>query len=191
MRKKKEERKCRDEMSEICVRKDGIGVREDQEAFFEAFYKEHFRELKARAYSHTHDWDRAQYVVQDAFYIAVSKADVFMNSPNPLGWMKRTVDYVAKNEVRARKRQLQLFMSMEEVWKEPAVEDPYHKEEFGILDQCETLLSPQDLKLLKRIVLDKVSYLEAADELGITMWACRKRVQRMTKGLREKLERER
>ena len=43
-----------------------------------------------------------------------------------------------------------------------------------------------DFKLLKRIVLDGYSMMEAADELGITVSACSKRVQRIKKLLRKK-----
>ena len=45
----------------------------------------------------------------------------------------------------------------------------------------------EDFRLLKRIVLERYSYLEAAEELGISLEACRKRVQRIKQRLREKL----
>ena len=49
------------------------------------------------------------------------------------------------------------------------------------------LLPEEDFRLLKRIVLERYSYLEAAKELGISLEACRKRVQRIKQRLREKL----
>ena len=49
------------------------------------------------------------------------------------------------------------------------------------------LLPEEDFRLLKRIVLERYSYLEAAEELGISLEACRKRVQRIKQRLREKL----
>ena len=49
------------------------------------------------------------------------------------------------------------------------------------------LLPEEDFRLLKRIVLERYSYLEAAEEPGISLEACRKRVQRIKQRLREKL----
>ena len=48
------------------------------------------------------------------------------------------------------------------------------------------LLSEEELRLLQAIVLDGVSYAEAAKALGINLWACRKRVQRAMDRLRQK-----
>ena len=44
-----------------------------------------------------------------------------------------------------------------------------------------------DFQLLKRIVLDNYTMQEAAEEFGITVDACKKRVQRIKKLLRKKL----
>ena len=45
-----------------------------------------------------------------------------------------------------------------------------------------------DFQLLKRVVLDNYSMLEAAEEFGITVDACKKRVQRMKQFLRKKFQ---
>ena len=50
------------------------------------------------------------------------------------------------------------------------------------------ILSEEDFRLLKRIVLDGWSYLDAAQELSITVDACRKRVQRSKEKIRKNLE---
>ena len=47
-------------------------------------------------------------------------------------------------------------------------------------------LSPQEYTLLKEIVIDGVSYLDMAEKLEISMWACRKRVERIIKKIRRK-----
>lgn len=38
--------------------------------------------------------------------------------------------------------------------------------------------------LMRRIVLDKATYKEMSDELGIKLWACQKRMQRIIQKLR-------
>ena len=40
------------------------------------------------------------------------------------------------------------------------------------------LISEEELTLLQKIIVDGTSYADAAGELGISIWACRKRVQR-------------
>lgn len=50
------------------------------------------------------------------------------------------------------------------------------------------LLPQEDFRLLKLVVLERYSYLEAAQELGISLEACRKRVQRIKQRLRQKLK---
>ena len=50
------------------------------------------------------------------------------------------------------------------------------------------IVDSPEYKLLKRIALDKYTILEAAQELGISVEACKKRVQRAKKKLRNHLE---
>ena len=48
------------------------------------------------------------------------------------------------------------------------------------------MISDDEYTLLKRIVIDGISYVEAAKELDISMWACRKRVQRIIDKIHKK-----
>lgn len=50
------------------------------------------------------------------------------------------------------------------------------------------LTNSEDYKLLKKIALDKYSMLEAAKEMGISVEACKKRVQRAKKKLKKVLK---
>ena len=45
----------------------------------------------------------------------------------------------------------------------------------------------EDFQLLKRIALDRCTMLEVAEDLGISVEACKKRVQRARKRLQEKI----
>ena len=47
------------------------------------------------------------------------------------------------------------------------------------------LLSPDEYRLLKRIVLQKYTIRDAAKELGISIESCKKRIQRIKKKLRK------
>ena len=87
--------------------------------------------------------------------------------------------------LRAQKRQLLLFTSLEAMSEAdlPSLNDPLNHPPGEFLMG---LISDDEFTLLKKIVLDGVSYAEAAKELDISMWACRKRVQRTLEKIREK-----
>ena len=52
--------------------------------------------------------------------------------------------------------------------------------------KADQALAPEEYQLLKRLILDKASHLEVARELGITVYASQKRLER----IRDKLRRE-
>ena len=68
-------------------------------------------------------------------------------------------------------------------------ENIIHKDDEGLDIELmySDLVSSEDYKLLKKIVLDKYSVLEVAQEIGISAEACKKRVQRAKKRLKERL----
>ena len=47
---------------------------------------------------------------------------------------------------------------------------------------------PEEFDLIRKVVLEKYSLLEAAEELGISIEACKKRLQRAKNKLKKKLE---
>ena len=62
----------------------------------------------------------------------------------------------------------------------------YDKEDIDIL--YGDISGHSDFQLLKLVVLSNYSMLEAAEEFGISVEACKKRVQRIQKLLRKKLK---
>ena len=161
-------------------------MRPEQDIFLEKLYREHLRELEIHAYVYLGDWDLAHIATQDAFHTACIRIEVLMASPNPVGWMKNTVKNTCRNMIRTRKRHLKLFLSLEELC--PA-EEPAYIDLTLQSDEIQEIteeLTPQEYDLLKGIYIDGASFLEMADELGISMWACRKRVERINKKNRQK-----
>ena len=163
----------------------------EQEQFFNSFYSEQFSKLVVHAYRFTKDWHLAKDVVQDSFgkLLDPNKMAQFLASENRIGWMKNMVKNTARNAVRSRNRQIKWLISYEELFEEPASADHYPIEDDDILGQRVRCLKKEELLLLKRIALDKVSYVEVAEELGISMWACYKRVQKIKNKLRGELGR--
>ena len=101
-------------------------------------------------------------------------------------WLKVTAKNVALNMMARAHREQKLFISMCEV-PESAVagtgELPVSAE---LLFQ--NMMTEDEIHLLKRIVLEKATYLELAKELNISVWACQKRMQRLLKKLKHSLD---
>lgn len=166
----------------------------ERELFFEEFYQENFERLVVYAKAITKNKEVAQDVVQDAFHIALrpDKMEEFINSPNPIGWMKATVKNVARNAIRAQRRQSRWLISVEEMDTVTASEDDYAPEdEEAVLKGYSEFPSEDELYLLRRLALDKATYKELADEYGISMWACYKRVNRLEEALAEEVSKRR
>ena len=151
-----------------------------QDEFIEQLYYEFFHELELYAYAMLRDRDLAPCAVQEAFHTACQKIDEIMASPNPHGWMKLTVRNICLNMLKRRSKELQLVMSMEDMYTEPI--DPRQPiREFEMIESCRKLVSPEEFAMVKAVVLDHITYVELAEEHGITMWACYKRVERALK----------
>ena len=56
---------------------------------------------------------------------------------------------------------------------------------FDPLDTYKGTISDSEIALLRKIILEGMSYLDAANELVIGMWACRKRVERALNKIRK------
>ena len=122
--------------------------------------------------------DMAHEAAQETFHIACEKTDDLMNSPNPIGWLKNTEKNVARNMIRARERQARLLRSFEELHTDDIRFSYQMRSRFRIGD-LKGHITDEDLFLFRRIFIDGISYKDASKELGIKMWACRKRVQRL------------
>ena len=59
-------------------------------------------------------------------------------------------------------------------------------QEESVIEKVERVLTPEEYQLLKRLVFDRASHLEVAQEFGISVYASQKRLER----IRDKLRRE-
>lgn len=96
-----------------------------------------------------------------------------------------------KNKIKECKRQRRKLAEMErslDTLPEHilAVEDEVPGEQTeGAVEKIKRRLTKEELHLLKRIVLDKASHTELAEELHITVWASQQRLSRIRGKLRE------
>jgi RNA polymerase sigma-70 factor (ECF subfamily) len=158
---------------------------DNQRRAIEAFYKEMYHLLSAYAYSALDDRSLAGEAVQDTFRIACAKADGFLSSPNPRGWLLNTLKNVIRNTIRTRAGLSRIVVASLD-----ADESIYtaHEDTHDIDLVYSDLVGDGDYELLKRIALDRYSMSEAARELGISVEACKKRVQRAREKLKKRLE---
>lgn len=146
-------------------------------------YQEMYGRMVAYAFSVLGERNLAEEIVQDTFCIFCMKADTLQHE-NPHGWLMRTLQNVMRNMQRHRATMNRLIM------KSLQVEDleellVYDEEDVDLL--YSDLAARADFQLLKRVVLDGCTMLEAAEEYGITVEACKKRIQRIRALLKKKL----
>jgi len=159
-----------------------VSSSEPWQSDLEQMYREMYPTLYAYALRILKDHALAEEAIQDAFCIACAKREDLLRSGEPRGWIVCTLKYVMRNMLRTQAKTanlLSLFQSME---KPDQAEDTVNVDVlFGDLSDSE------DFRLLKRIALDRCTMLEVAEELGISVESCKKRVQRARKRLQEKI----
>ena len=147
-------------------------------------YREMYGQMFAYASCILRDRDLAEEAVQDAFCILCVKAEDTFTRDNPKGWLMRVLQNVMRNRSRQRAAVSRLIMRSVQAEHLDALL-VYDEEDVDVL--YGDLAAHADFQLLKRVVLDDCTMLEAAEETGITVEACKKRVQRVKKLLRKKL----
>lgn len=158
----------------------------EQDAFLSNLYRKNLKRLIGQAYRCTGSWSKAETAVQEAFCVAVEKIDAVMSSPLPERWITATVKNVARNMNRHEHYRQALFLYLEDLDVSPAAPDSFG--ETDILEVCQQIAGEEEFRLFRQVILDGVPYADAATERGIGMWACRKRVQRTSKVLRDGLK---
>ena len=158
----------------------------EKERIFTEYYTQYFNKLKIYAYSSLGSWSRAEEVTQDTFHIAWTKMDDLISSKNPMGWLVNTLKFTIRNIKRHDNLQMRLFISLNELGEIPAMNTI--DTDLDIDEVCKFVLSKEEYYLMRRIVLDKATYKEMSEELGIKLWACQKRMQRIIRKLRKHLK---
>ena len=155
-----------------------------QQKYIESLYLEMYDKLIIYANCAFPEEGLAEEAVQETFRIACQKPDQICGSENPKGWLVNTLKYTIRNMRRSRSSSQQLLTrylalqtesitySVDSVSLEVLYEDMAHSEEF---------------KLVKEMAVDGKSHLQMAEARGITVAACKKRMERAKKLLQKKL----
>lgn len=132
--------------------------------YFQTYYSKLWRyamNILSRNIGHT-DPERAHEAVQEAFMVAWQKPKEFLESPSPVGWLVTTQKNVLRNMIRedqrwtARLQQFQDSLDVNAVQSAP-----------GADLELEGFIPQEELELLKRLYINRVTYEELCQELGI------------------------
>lgn len=127
---------------------------------------------------------KAEEAVQETFRIACQKPERLLSSARPEGWILNTLKNVISDMRRNQEntnRMLREYI-ISQSWDFSVTED---RVSVDIL--FEDLSQTEEMKLLKEYAIDGCSHLEMARKRGITVPACRKRLQRAREYLRKKI----
>lgn len=149
----------------------------------EKLYKEMYSTLYAYALRVLKNSALAEEAIQDTFCIACAKRDQVLSNPRPQGWVMVTLRHVMQNMLRTQQK-LQQILSLS-AGEELPIEEP---ELLNVDLLFGNVSDSEDFQLLKRVALEQCTIPELAQELGISVETCKKRVQRARKRLRKKLK---
>lgn len=155
----------------------------EQRAFFNTFYRDHFQSLVGYAYRFLKNWDDAKEITQEAFITGLVKIEQFYGSANQMGWIRQVIRKKASNLNHVRAVHAAVTVPLDEPDRHPSRCDHYPEVD-STLAHCAALLSAEELDLLTRIVLNQEPYSAAAKDFHCSAAACRKRMERILKKLR-------
>lgn len=161
-----------------------MGLTREQRQAIARLYKEMYNQLHTYAYGILRDRELSEDLVQETFQTACGKPSKLLSSANPRGWLMETLKNVMKNARRRRATMAKYIVPAETVDIERIV-SPDPGDNVDLL--YSGLLSEEEFQLVKRVAVDRYTMLEAAEELGISEDACKKRVQRAKEKLRKNM----
>ena len=127
----------------------------------------------------------AEEAVQDTFRIVCQKPEAMINSPNPEGWIMNTLKNVLKNTIRNQNISRRILL---DYFASNINDITVTNDRVGLEILYEDVADLEEFKIVKAMALEGKSYLEMSQELGISMAACRKRMQRARETLRKKIK---
>lgn len=156
----------------------------EQSTQIEELYLQMFNGMMAYARSSLPEEGLAEEAVQETFRIACQKPDALCTSQNPKGWLIKTLKFTIKNMKRSRESARLLLSEYLAAQIEKAV---FSEDKIGLEVLYGNVSDMEEFQLLKEMAVDGKSHLEMAQARGISVSACKKRVQRAKEVLEKKL----
>lgn len=158
---------------------------QEQNKAIEMLYLEMHNKLLTYARSVIKEEPLAEEAVQETFQIACQKPKQLLESENPKGWLVNTLKNTLRNMKRSQESTQRLLSRYLAEYASAAVfsEDKLHLELL-----YDDVADSEEFLLLKAMYIDGHSHLEIAQSKGISLNACKKRIQRAKEKLKKKLK---
>ena len=155
----------------------------DQRKRIEEFYLEMYDRLFIYARSALDNESLAEEAIQETFRIVCMKPEDLLSSPNPKGWIVNTLKYTIQNMKRGRDKANVLLTQYLAANSSVA----FSEDRISLEVTYENVARSEEFSLIKEMAVDGRSHLEMAQSRGISVAACKKRVQRAKEFLRRKI----
>lgn len=156
----------------------------EQNQFLSERYHEKRKFLLEYAESSLHNYALSEEAVQQTFEIACRKIDDFYNSPNPDGWLTKTLSFVVRN-IESRQRSERRVIAITDDYRPDLVATP--EVPLPLRITYGALVDTPQFRLLYEAEVLGHTLAEIAKELGISEVACKKRAERARIFLQKKL----
>lgn len=123
----------------------------------------------------------AEEAIQEVFRIACQKPTDICGSINPQGWMVLTLKHVISNIGRSRFIETRALAKYSSLNPDISSELPSQIEVEVLYND---IADTEEFRMLKEMTIEGLSYSEMAQKRGISIEACRKRMQRAKEFLR-------
>lgn len=160
-------------------------MKPEQKAFIDQLYYDMYENVAGYINSYLRDELLAQELAQNVFLVAMEKPTAICDSPNPKGWLYRTAKNMMLNNRKTTAHRVNLvsdYLCVYGLERTVFVDSEDIKLKYGNLAQTEEFKLIYDMAILGK------SQQEMADERGISVVVCKKRVERAKKYLRRKLQ---
>lgn len=156
----------------------------EQREIIERLYLEMYDMLICYARSSLSEEALAEEAVQETFIVACQKPENLCGSPNPKEWLVQTLKYTVCNMRKSRETATRV---LSDYITAQINEASFSEDRIRLELLYENVADLEEFKLLKEFAIDGRSHLEMAKARGITVSACKKRLQRAKEFLQKKL----
>ncbi len=150
--------------------------------FIQTLYLDHYPALQSYVFSLGFPEDTAEDWLQETFLVAIRRIDILQGCSSPRAYLIRILRNVIGYHLRSLKYAAELANRLRES------EEEEYLDEVAPEVLYRGLVQDDELRLLLRFYRDGCSQKELAEELGIDLNACKKRIQRAKAHLLAALE---
>ena len=151
---------------------------QERKQFLDALYREMDWKLRRFARKKLQNEHQVEDAVQDTMVVACERWEKVMAHPKPQAWLIEVMRRVLYETLRQLAKEAQTQTSSFDEFSGVHYDDYYRIEYLDLLD-------PEDFEVIEKTVVHRYTAREAAQELGISEEACKKRKQRATKRLQK------